>query len=184
MESVNLQGPAGATFVTDEVDMDISGFVSGPSRFGSMAQWTACIQALYGDHQLAQTANCNVPVDGNGSVFDTVLRLTFDVPAVTGADGVVRAGLVQYSFFLGANATGLVDVDGTLLSGTADLAHTAVITQVLPPGWSYTSESGVFLTESPTEPPSPVPEPGTTALMLGGIAAMVSRLRLRNATRH
>lgn len=45
----------------------------------------------------------------------------------------------------------------------ADFNHTAQLGVTLPAGWSFTSQSGVFLTQSP------VPEPPTTLLMLAGL---------------
>lgn len=54
------------------------------------------------------------------------------------------------------------DGDGAI---TADFSHTASLSISLPDGLSFTSASGVFLTEAQTELPTRVPEPDSIALL-------------------
>ena len=54
------------------------------------------------------------------------------------------------------------DGDGAI---TADFRNTANLSISLPDGLSFTSASGVFLTQAQTEPPTSVPEPNSIALL-------------------
>lgn len=54
-----------------------------------------------------------------------------------------------------------------------DFGHTALLSLDLPPGVTYTSSSGLFLTGVA----APVPEPETTWLFLAGLIPIVARLR-------
>lgn len=60
------------------------------------------------------------------------------------------------------------------LQGIADAGHTAQISLQLPPGFAFTSDSGVFLTE--------VPEPNTALLLASGLlgAAGIRRQRIKS----
>jgi hypothetical protein len=73
-------------------------------------------------------------------------------------------------------------IDMTLTAGatgtsTADLSHTAGITFILPAHVSFTSASGVFLSQAPSDVASAVPEPATWAMMLIGFGAVGYSLR-------
>jgi hypothetical protein len=58
--------------------------------------------------------------------------------------------------------------------------HTAQLSMTLPEGWTYTSESGTFLTE-PIVPATSAPEPGSLALLaLGGIGILGRAIRKRH----
>ena len=59
--------------------------------------------------------------------------------------------------------------------------NTALLSIELPPEWSFTSASGVFL----ASPAAPVPEPGVLALLLAGLtllAALVPRVQAQEAS--
>jgi hypothetical protein len=56
----------------------------------------------------------------------------------------------------------------------AHAADTAFLSMILPPSATYTSESGVFLTQQPF---APVPEPGTWLLVLTGIGVAIKSRR-------
>jgi len=55
-------------------------------------------------------------------------------------------------------------------NGTIDFGNTATISFDLPTGVTFTSQSGVFLTQSPTA--DPIPEPSTILLFGTGIAGL------------
>ena len=55
-----------------------------------------------------------------------------------------------------------------VVNGELDFSNTAAVTLTLPPGVTYTSESGVFLTSVGAT--SPVPEPSTVLLLSAGLA--------------
>jgi hypothetical protein len=57
------------------------------------------------------------------------------------------------------------------LNGIADAGHTAQISLQLPPGFTFTSDSGVFLTQ--------VPEPNTAWLLTSGLLAIATTRRRR-----
>jgi hypothetical protein len=61
----------------------------------------------------------------------------------------------------------------TFAGGLVDVSHTAVLGLTLPAGLSFTSDSGVFLTQSPSAAPSAVPEPGTVVLLSTGLAGLL-----------
>ena len=57
-------------------------------------------------------------------------------------------------------------------SGSADFSHTAQLSLILPEGFTFTSDSGVFLSSVNTQPGSSVPEPPTYALLLAGLVLL------------
>jgi hypothetical protein len=61
----------------------------------------------------------------------------------------------------------------TFAGGLVDVSHKAVLGLTLPAGLSFTSDSGVFLTQSPSAAPSAVPEPGTVVLLSTGLAGLL-----------
>ena len=61
----------------------------------------------------------------------------------------------------------------TMADGLVDVSHTAVLSLTLPEGLSFTSDSGVFLTQSPSEVPSAVPEPGTVGLLSTDLVGLI-----------
>jgi len=81
----------------------------------------------------------------------------------------------------GAHPT--IDVDELMTAisyqGTADYLHTSYLSFVLPPGVTYTSGSGVFLTQSPAG----VPEPGSWAVISLGALCLGGAARRRRQGR-
>jgi hypothetical protein len=61
-----------------------------------------------------------------------------------------------------------------------DYSHTAALSFTLPQGVSYTSDSGVFLTQTQ---PSAVPEPSAVWLLLTGVGMVEAFRRLRPSNR-
>ena len=59
----------------------------------------------------------------------------------------------------------------TFAGGLVDVSHTAVLGLTLPAGLSFTSDSGVFLTQSPSTVPSP--EPGTVVMLSTGLVGLL-----------
>ena len=68
---------------------------------------------------------------------------------------------------------------GTVGSGVADFGRTASLGLTLPAGLSYTSDSGVFLSERP----STVPEPATLGLLAAAIGLLGAATRGRGCRR-
>jgi hypothetical protein len=61
----------------------------------------------------------------------------------------------------------------TFGGGFVDVSHTASLGLTLPAGLSFTSDSGMFLTQSPSEVPSSIPEPGTVVLLSTGLVGLL-----------
>ena len=61
----------------------------------------------------------------------------------------------------------------TRAGGLVDVSHTASLGLTLPAGLSFTSDSGVFLTQSPSGVPSAVPEPSALLLLGTGFAGLL-----------
>jgi hypothetical protein len=64
-------------------------------------------------------------------------------------------------------------------SGIADFSHTAQLSLILPAGFTFTSDSGVFLSDINTGPGQTVPEPPTYAMLLAGLGLLGFTARLR-----
>jgi len=157
----HLQGPAGATQVTDTVDMIIHGTTSAPFLGIPTSDWSACIAAGAAG-QIFTTPGCVTVVQGDGNEVSRTLGLAISVPAVNGKVDV------SLSFSLYVDALGTVNpLDTTMpIAGSANFDHTVYITQTLPPNWTFTEDSGTFLTTSP------VPEPSSLLLLACGVGAL------------
>jgi len=97
-----------------------------------------------------------------------------------------QTGYLMFNLQPGVNTIQVDLVTSTLNGVTGDFSHTANIDLRLPPGVTYTSASGDFLsTATPiVSPVSPVPEPGTYLLMLAGfgsIFGVTRRIRSQQA---
>jgi hypothetical protein len=62
------------------------------------------------------------------------------------------------------------------IPGTLDASNTGAISLVLPEGVTFTSDSGVFLSQA-NGGPTPVPEPGQLPLLISGLVALALRAR-------
>ena len=105
-----------------------------------------------------------VPQQSRVDVFDgaavpTTISSTFLVDSAS--------PFFDFSTFVGAFAN----------TGTADFANTAVYSVLLPAGFTFSSDSGVFLTQRT----SSAPEPSTLLLLVCGGAAMGLRKRRRGS---
>jgi hypothetical protein len=66
--------------------------------------------------------------------------------------------------------------------GAADFSHTASVDIVLPAGLSFTSDSGVFLTQAEvTPPPVGVVEPASLSLLISGVLPLTLARRRKKA---
>ena len=165
-ETIHLFGPTNATQVTDTYDMAIHGTTTGRFNDASTSEWNACIVAFSGGATFT-TPDCLTKHEGTGGEFNLHEVLALSIPAVHGQ------ATLQVQFSLLAEGFGTLDDFGDPVPGTADLENTALITQTLPEGWTFTSDSGVFLTESPSGPP-PVPGPASIVLLACAVAGLVS----------
>jgi hypothetical protein len=106
-----------------------------------------------------------VPYQQSGSISDT---FTVNLNVTSGVGSPIQAG------FDG----------GVINNGFADFSNTASLFLVVPPGVTFTSQSGVFLTQAP---PAPVPEPHSILMLVTGLTAlgmMVRRKRHKCTQRH
>ena len=108
--------------------------------------------------QQYQTANCPTPDCINATAVDAVFT---ELIPITSANQLVN---IQASLTL-SSAEG----------GTSDFSHTAAFGITLPPGYSFTSASGVFL----TQPLAAVPEPQTWLLLAVGLMLLGAGARQR-----
>lgn len=110
----------------------------------------------------AGSAVCSpLPSTPGGSVVQTLVATIYVDPA----NPIV---FIQPFLFAAAN-----DINGFFLfneSGLANFADTAQLSITLPDGFTYTSNSGVLLTQTTQ---SPVPEPATLPLMAGILGLLV-----------
>lgn len=184
-----LHGPQNGTQVKDTLDLVISGNTTpplqSPAPYPNLPTGTLrpCIRANSpGLAGTIESFGCSHPVIGGGGDFAHTESLVLNVPIVNGqsdpihlwfsVEGVAES---RYSF---------IDPQAPwegyrYFTGEIDMSHTALIRQSLPDGWTFTSDSGVFLSESPFN--APVPEPGTALLLIGGLG-LLSTAR-RNAAR-
>jgi hypothetical protein len=155
---VTVQGPGSNWSANIQMTMTIDGVVTGP------LQNTPNLVAdsyLYGTS--IETNSANVYVFWDGTAFTTI---------TTGSEGnysvnVLASGTNNYSVVLTNSfavssqnpniyfsayllATGGSQTTGTVVS---DFGNTAQLNIILPAGYSFTSESGVFLSEIPVPPP-------------------------------
>ena len=184
---LTLQGPGTLVPVTFQMAVDGTFSMSGNTGGSISNNISAFISVdpvgenIYGSN-LSLTRFYQV--DGNGVVFNNVLNGTItgspgsvltktldSASALLVASGTINVGQpFIFEARLGAGITG----GAPNLLASADFAHTAAISLILPDGYSFTSSSGQFLSAVPMPP---VPEPSTCLLMLGGIGFIAARRR-------
>jgi hypothetical protein len=130
-----------------------------PRLPGTTFEGQAALFAMRGNTVL-QSAGTNFSVH-DGVVARTVV---LDVPLTSALPTIdIAASLIAHVDVYRVNG---VSAGG----GTMDLGHTGLLSVVLPPGVQMQSSSGVFLSQ-------PVPEPGTAAMSLAGLAALAGLVR-------
>jgi hypothetical protein len=172
--------PANFPFLDVTLTMRVDGKINGPfnnegqhafislvagNSFGLLrveADILGSNGALVGSGSTALgSANVDGSVDFISLQADDIqLLLTATVPVS------LFSPTVQFIASLGLNA-------GPGLEGqpqTVDFGNTAQLGLELPAGFSFTSESGVFLTQAPT---NAVPEPGTLVLLATGLVGLL-----------
>ena len=184
---VTVSGPARATSVTDTFDMFVNGttspFLPQPLPFPNQptSSWQACVTgnapSLGGTVRSPGCTSGQNFGDGNAFASTETLTLTLPMHTVPGQN-FSRSDPIFTVFSLQGYAFGQErPVDSVTFWGDIDMSHTALIRQTLPSGFTFTSDQGVFLTESPLNV-TPVPEPGSAVLLGCGLAAL-SCLRRR-----
>lgn len=164
-----LFGPSSATQVSYTVDMEVTGDMSGlRNGISQTSFWRGCISATTANQGYA-SPGCFDNIVGNGPFSRKISLALVNIPAT---DGVARLDL---TFFIGVTAGGFID-RGIYFHAFADLSHTALIRQTLPPGWTSQSDSG-FLADSPFH--AEVPEPASLGLT-GAVMGLLVWLRPRH----
>ena len=182
---LTLQGPGTSAQVTFQMAVDGTFSMSGNAGGSISNNVSAYISFDAPGHNL-QGSNLTLTrfyqVDNNGVVFNnfldgmitgapgSVLTKTLDsASALLVATGTVNVG---QPFFFDARLSAGITGGAPNLLASADFAHTAAISLILPDGYSFTSASGQFLS---TVPVSPVPEPENYLLLLTGAAFIAAR---------
>lgn len=177
-----FHGPLLATSVSGTLELNVSGITSLPRPqtppFPDIATsgWATSIIARSTDLP-GGAAQANTAQGGDGAVFFHTESLNYTLPVYEGSTKPVHV-----TFVVRAGAFGSRDPDtGSIFMGEADISHTALISVKLPPGWTFTSDSGVFLSESPLLIPEPVP---AILMMLGLGIVVVAASRCRRPWAH
>jgi hypothetical protein len=137
-ELLFFQAPGNPAFIDIGVNFDVTGSIVD-----------TCIPTC------TDTAGSFVAVGGDSARF--ISTVIVDVVPPHHISGTVRVVPVSdYSMWIHASLTGLASG-----AGHVDLSNTGTISFDLPPGVTFTSFTGTFLTDVT----SPVPEPATVLLM-------------------
>lgn len=147
--------------VTDfEIDLSLDGSVTqfGPG-VSVLYTLTAPGSEVQMNYDAFQVTNSTPVVNQYGWLSENVISATpasFIFRGTTSGQGATFS--VPIDLKLAVNCEGV----------TCDYSHTGLLNLVLPAGVTYTSASGVFLTQT-----SSAPEPASWALSLGSLAALV-----------
>jgi hypothetical protein len=144
---------------TIDFDLVVDGMISTPP--GTQVRASGA-ELIFGSFMFAtQLTNCCAL----GTDFPLPLDIHGSLDVINGQDVPVFSEIIAV-------------VDSFLpVTGVVDLGHTATFRLALPPGTSFTSDSGVFLTRA-----TAVPAPGTLTIFgsgLAGLAAWAWRTRRR-----
>ncbi|MCE4556247.1 PEP-CTERM sorting domain-containing protein [Roseateles cellulosilyticus] len=131
--------------------------IDGTKTPGKWWSWNA----VYASYYFGVDPNGWTHPSGLSGDDDSVVEGTFEAPT---------SGPLKIYFFerISVRAEG---------GAVTDYSNTMKFDWELPPGWTYTSESGAFMRA--VTPTSPVPEPASAALLLGGLALLGARTRRR-----
>jgi hypothetical protein len=162
-DGIHLSGSTDADGIADglyTIGMDLSVHGNRATDFTNLGSFI-----LFGGTSLDMQYNSTSCADdrafpnlsgGNGDIIDTVLHVSCTVPADFSFRAVLTSGYISDGFFV--------------------FGSTANLSLELPAGVSYTSDSGVLLTQSVTQP---VPLPATAWLMGLGLPWLIGVARRR-----
>ena len=162
---------SGFTALTFQItaEIEITGTISGNSDGGGILQLQSFVENITINGDVMCTADplvCSPLSQTPAGNVDQILTATIDV--LTSNPMV----FLQDTLFAAVNC-----INSSCLhtqSGETDFSHTAQLSLILPPGFTFTSASGVLLTNAPTEPgPTTVPEPSTLPLFIAGLLGLV-----------
>ena len=165
MDSIVLNGNGDGELVRMGIDLDGLADPTGQGVFSLSACFGVSLGAAFPDYHCRTFDNFS---GGNNYV---------GVPTHEDIDWLLREAIAFTDQPINLYASLQVAVhDGwTGGSGVLDLGHTAHLRLELPEGTSFTSQSGVLLTQAAT----PVPEPTSAVMMLLGTGFLLARRRLR-----
>ena len=159
-------------FFSFTAKLEIAGNVSGNADAGGTLQLIPFGNATGGQlvtGEVICTADptvCSPLSQTPGGSVDQILLATVDVPTNN------LQVFIQETFFAAVNC-----INSNCLSsqsGGSDFSHTAQLSLILPAGFTFTSDSGVLLSNAPT--PS-VPEPSTLPLLVTGLLGLAGMAR-------
>jgi hypothetical protein len=170
-DTLTFAGLTGSAVIT--LNMSIHGRFSGPPSGGGGDVYASLISDF-------PPLGIHVAESNSGDIYlpeGTVGGVTTNADPITGLfdRNDVRFDLSR-SFAIVPGGTFWFLAQLNLFAGgtneVTDFGHTALLSLDLPPGVTYTSSSGLFLTGVA----APVPEPETTWLLLAGLIPIAARL--------
>jgi hypothetical protein len=165
-----IAGAGGNTVTFITVTFAVDGGMTVPTASGDSHGF---LQSIFGFGTAAEETDVNLDVQsGFNAVLKPVSAGGWASSSLTGNPGnFIFTGtyaLVGSTVDLGFQETLTGDCG---LGTSCDYSHTGGVTFGLPGNVSFTSDSGVFLTQSPAS--GAVPEPGSFGLMAIGVAGLV-----------
>jgi hypothetical protein len=194
-DTLTIHGPlTGAVPITMHMSLDGSFFTTDATNPNT--QSTDVRASLVNVAIVGSGSGVDITQDNAGDVYlaDQLGSFTSNLNPVTGrfdpkntrvdlsATFFVSPSSPSFTFLARlfvTSALGFTDPPGTVKQARVDFGDTAHLSIDLPDGYSFTSSSGVFLTDVA----APVPEPGTEWLLLAGLLPLMAHSFARKRAR-